>query len=761
MHWIDWLIVLVPLGIVAWICIYTRKYVQAVSDFLAGGRVAGRYVLAVASGEASLGLISIIAIYEAYYKSGFAFGWWQGLTAIVGLVITLTGFVAYRYRESRAMTMAQFFEVRYSKRFRLFTGVLAWITGVFNYGIFPAVGARFIVYYCDLPPTIPILGFDVPTFAISMALFLSAAYVLVTLGGQITVMVSDAVQGLFSYPMYVAIFFAVFLFFDKPDFYAAFETRPAGESYINPFDFGNIKDFNIFFVIVGVFGGVYNRMSWQGSQGYNAAAINAHEQKMAGVLGTWRTGFYTMAIMFTAWGVFTLMNNADFTDHADSVRYQLATKTLLADHADAMTEAQRAELLANVNPTLVDEIEGGLSNEDIATYQTINSQMLSPVAIREIMPVGIIGAFCAIMVFLLLSTDTTYLHSWGSIFIQDVIVPFRKTPMGPKTHMLLLRLSILFVAIYAFFFSLLFSQVTYILMFFALTGALYLGGAGSCIIGGLYWKRGTTAGAWTAMLSGVILAILGFIGQNFWASDIYPWLENRPDLLASVTHWLQAISSGLPWINWEVEPTRFPINGQEIYAATMLIAIFGYVTVSLLTCREPFNLERMLHRGKYRRIDDHRAEGQPMHGDDPADPPIKRIRSFRGLLKVLSGVDDQYTRGDKILAYSVIIYGVVILLGIWLIQLIWNLISPWSDRTWFEFTWYYNLTLLLAVGIVTTIWFSIGTTIDLRRLFKRLDNLQRDDRDDGRVFGHVNADEIDRVEQIEHQNISEAKESKR
>ena len=149
---------------------------------------------------------------------------------------------------------------------------------------------------------------------------------------------------------------------------------------------------------------------------------------------------------------------------------------------------------------------------------TIYHQMLVPTAIREILPTGIIGALCALMIFLMVSTDTTYMHSWGSIIVQDIILPFRKTPFTPKQQLNLLRWLIAGVAVFAFLFSFFFAQMDYILMFMQIAGAIWVGGAGPVIVFGLYWKRGTTAGAFSALIAGSSLAFGGII----W-NAIYPW----------------------------------------------------------------------------------------------------------------------------------------------------------------------------------------------------------------------------------------------
>ena len=46
------------------------------------------------------------------------------------MIVGISGWVIYRFRETCALTLAQFFEIRYSKKFRIFTGMM--VDGVFG-----------------------------------------------------------------------------------------------------------------------------------------------------------------------------------------------------------------------------------------------------------------------------------------------------------------------------------------------------------------------------------------------------------------------------------------------------------------------------------------------------------------------------------------------------------------------------------------------------------------------------------------------------
>ena len=89
-----------------------------------------------------------------------------------------------------------------------------------------------------------------------------------------------------------------------------------------------------------------------------------------------------------------------------------------------------------------------------------------------------------------------------------------------------------------------------------------------------------------------------------------------------------------------MDPLKFPITSIELAFIANMITVLLYVGISLLTCKTPFNMDRLLHRGVYR-----------AKGEVEAIPERLTAKTF--FLRRILGIDHQYTRGDRILAWSV------------------------------------------------------------------------------------------------------------
>jgi len=634
---LDWGIVAFVLAFMFGGVYISKKLMQSVADFLAAGRTAGRYLVSVGQWIAGLGAITIIANFEMNYVAGFAMSWWGLSMAIVVLILTVSGWVVYRFRQTRALTMAQFFEIRYSRNFRIFAGIIAFVSGIINFGIFPLVGARFFIYFCGLPESFPLLGLEISTFVFLMIILLTTSLFFVFAGGQIAVIITDFIQGVFVNFVFVLVIIFVLKMFSFNQIFEALQTASTDASLINPFKTSAAKDFNIWYHLIGVFGAIYVVLSWQGTQGYNSSAKSAHEAKMGSVLSNWRGVPMVLLLLVVPICAYVVLHHPDFLKQANAVN-----ATLQGIDGDA-----------------------------------VRSQLTVPLVLTKIFPAGLMGAFAAVMLAAFVSTHDTYLHSWGSIFIQDVILPLRKKSFTPKQHLKVLRWSIIGVAVFIFWFSLLFKQSQYILMFFAITGAIYAGGSGAVIIGGLYWKRGTTTAAWAAMITGSSIAVGGIIIHQF----------NK----------------------------NFFINGQVFWFIAMAAAIVVYVLVSLLKPEKKVTeMAELLHRGKYVIQDEYKViDAQPSRG-----------------LKML-GMGKEFTRGDKLI-YILTYLWIISWTLVFIIGTIYSLIHPLSDISWMKF-WYFYLGINLAIAIIVVFWFTIGGFIDIKSMISRLRSMKRDDKDDGFV----------------------------
>ena len=164
----------------------------------------------------------------------------------------------------------------------------------------------------------------------------------------------------------------------------------------------------------------------------------------------------------------------------------------------------------------------------------------------------------------------------------------------------------------------------------------------------------------------------------------------------------------------------------------MLSAALGYIIVSLITCRKDYNLDKLLHRGKYN-LEHFVAETAD---EDSVQQEKTNKFSFR---RTFMGITPEYSKGDRILAWSVFIYTAYSFV-VFMVQVVWNIPAAWrwSELWWFNFWWYYSLPLSIVIGAVTTVWFTWGSCRDMIRLFKALkaDQVRNDNtrnKDDGRV----------------------------
>ena len=750
MTWIDWCITIIPMAALIWMAFYSRRYARGVVDYLAAGRIAGRYVISVGDLTAGLSVITLVAGCEQNYQTGFAVGFWGAVTAPVGVFIALTGYCMYRWRETRCLSMGQFLEMRYgSKFFRVFCATLRTIAEMVTNAIGPAIATNFFIYYLGLPHKIMICGVNLPCYAIIVALCLILALMFILPGGRISLLITDCVQGLLCYPVFVVIVGYIILNFSWTyDIAPVMWNRVPGQSFMNPYDVSELRDFNIFALIVSLCGSVLNRAGWIGND-TSGAAKTPHEQKMAGVLGSWRNGFAWMMILLLAIVVIVFMTSPHFVGknrfdtNSTEVRQELSAKVL--EEAIPNDEALRAKIIAKVKEVpsrvtqeYIDSPNSQQKNLDTPYFDTVRQelgdtpegryqfqkfrslyqQMMMPTVVAKIFPVGMLGLFCLLMVMLLISTDDSRIFNASSTLMQDVILPMFKGHLPQAKHLLYLRLMTIGVAVFFLIVSLFFAQLDYINMFTTIMCSLWLGGAGPIMVFGLYSRFGNLTGAWCAIIFGSGTSLAGLILQRTWALTVYPFLE-KMGWVEGLNNFLVTVSSPFnPWIEWSMDPVKFPINSFEIYFISMVLSVGGYVIGSYLTYK-PYDLDKLLHRGKY--------------ADGPE--PVKEKWTLRNIFSKIIGITPEYTRGDRIIAYSVFFYSVVYSVGIVFFGIvIWNAIWPWPHSWW---TVKFFITTLLIpgiVGVISTIWFMIGGSIDAIQLFRDLKKRVEDPNDNGQIL---------------------------
>ena len=771
---LDWLIIVLPVAFVLYMGWYARRYVVQVSDFLSAGRLCGRYLICVADIANALSIMGLVAYVEVHYRTGFALTFWQNLTLPLGVILSLTGFVTYRFRETKAMSFGQYIEMRYSRKLRIFASALRSTSEVLANMIMPAIAGRFFIYYFGFPQYFEVFGMEVPTFNVLIIVCLTMAIGIICMGGTLALVITDSIQGMFCYPI-MAIFvgFCLYKFSWNDQIIPVLTDRVANQSFLDPYDISELRDFNLFFVGVGLITTVINRGSWIGA-GNSTSAKSPHEQKMATLLGTYRGSLNSIFYILIAVALIAYFNHKDFAPQAKEVRDTISERV-----AEGLFHAEKHQGLrkqvidsmhnkapivhtigkdapldenANLDTIYLAEVKQAIDNNTLDApevnahmyqqFRTLYHQMMTAVGMRHMMPPGLSGLFCLLMIMAMISTDDTRIFSSALTITQDVVMPFIKKPLTPTQHMWVIRAVSIGVGIAFYFGSTLMSQLDYINLFISSMTTMWTG-AGSMVMLGLYTRFGTTAGAWSSLLTSCGMALV-YIGMKQYWTNFYAFL-NDMDWLNGFTAVIEGISKPFePIVVWRVNPYKCFMNAYEFNLLATLTSFVIYLIVSKLTCKEPFNLDRMLHRGKYNLDKFNQA---------------KSAWSWKTVFGKLIGITPEYSFWDQVVAYSIFGYSIVYrFFGTFLMIIIWNLFQRWPQEWW---SGYFLVTSMLVPGAITvivTFWFGIGSVRDMIQLFRDLKTRKINFLDNGQVEGSMSLADKAELEALDAPAIAEESE---
>jgi SSS family solute:Na+ symporter len=456
---IDWVIVVVYLIGSLLIGVYANKFIHSTRAYLIGGGRSGTSLNVATYIGTGLGLVTLMYASIDGFSHGFAFVTLALIGLAVGLILGSTGLVIGPLRRLNLMTISEYFEKRYSRNVRVVGGSICALAGIVNMGLFPKMGATFITYATGLHVSV-----EDPTIVVNIITSILIIMVLIytVLGGMVSVIITDYIQFVvLSIGMALGVYFCL----THADLgwgtmlNAAAEHR--GEMMFNPVaaDGGYGWVWVIFNFLVFLFAG----FCWAPEA---MRALTARNETVAR-----RTFLVASSGMFVRLSVPALWAVAAFT-----------------------LVSQSTELTEYFFP---DGIAGDAKHAAEAM----------PATLGAIVPSGLLGILVAGLLAAFMSTHDSYLLCWSSVISRDIVGPLSKTPLTDKQEIKITRISVVCIGAFLLVWGIWYELPPSVWTYMAVSGTVYLSGAGVALVGGIYWKRASTAGAWAAMLCGLIALV--------------------------------------------------------------------------------------------------------------------------------------------------------------------------------------------------------------------------------------------------------------
>ncbi len=449
----DWAIVIGFLVASVVAGLWAMRYIQDMDDYVVAGRSVRAY-LGIASIVASeLGLVTVMYSAQMGFTSGFAAFAVAVLAALAGFIVGYTGLIVVPLRRMGVMTIPEFYEKRFSRKLRLFGGFILASSGILNMGMFLKADSLFVTSVVGM--------FNDFQLKMAMTIILGLVLLYTSIGGMIAVLFTDYLQ--FSIMAIGLIVTSLLLMqhFGWNQLLVQMQ-QLKGEAAFNPLhpDSG----LGPLYLVWMLFLGFISSCVWQTSVMRATSAENEQVVRRTYLWGS--VGFLVRFIIPYFWGVCAFV--------------------FVYQHPQLRALYQQAEALQDPN----------LPNLQLRAM---------PLALSAILPAGLIGLLTAGMLAAAMSTYNTYLHTWSAVLTQDVVAPLAKGRLSHRARIMIARLIMCAIAFFLLVWGLWYPLSERLWDYMAITGGIYFTGAFAVLIGGLYWKRASTAGAYAAFAAGFLM----------------------------------------------------------------------------------------------------------------------------------------------------------------------------------------------------------------------------------------------------------------
>jgi SSS family solute:Na+ symporter len=165
-----------------------------------------------------------------------------------------------------------------------------------------------------------------------------------------------------------------------------------------------------------------------------------------------------------------------------------------------------------------------------------------------------------------MSTDSSYMLTWGSVIYNDILAPFRKGPWSERKGILWNRFIVALVGLFLLFWGLWYRLGGNLWEYLQTTGTIYLASMSVLLIACCYWKRANNWGAVAAIVVGAALPIIA-LSLNLFVQ--LPVLD-----AGGATIMVEGVPKTIGWTTRHIGDAAVNIGTYAIVAIAMAIGSY-------------------------------------------------------------------------------------------------------------------------------------------------------------------------------------------